>query len=314
MFVISFSHVKRNMSTITKLLLVRHGETSWNAEGKMQGQLDTDLNAVGRLQAEAAAKWLGQQDFRGEIDMIYSSDLRRAFDTASAIGNALGVPIVMDPRLRETNLGVWQGSTWDEVIITFREQVHRWKTDASYAMPEGESVRERFYRVSSALHQIALAHPGRTVIIVSHGGAVDDAGRLAQGVPFSESTRLRKANTCMCTLHFEHDTSKLAIFEETISADAAPSERAAALASAAFPDHAMASITPEDASRVLGEWRIVSWGQLDHLHAAGLPVPAAHRHTIGGPVSEDLQRHGEGGSGAAGAADACHDDVGNLRL
>ena len=195
-------------ATTTRLLLVRHGETHWNAGGRLQGQLDTELNDTGRAQAAAAAAWLAARHggARGEhppLAAVYSSDLRRAADTAAAIAAAVGggLRVVLDARLRETHLGAWQGLTWDAVLAAHREHVVAWKTDPDAAAPGGgESVRARFHRVAAALHEIALAHPGGTVAVVAHGGVLDDAGRLALGVPFSAPTQLRKANTCICDL------------------------------------------------------------------------------------------------------------------
>jgi 2,3-bisphosphoglycerate-dependent phosphoglycerate mutase len=281
-----------------RVLLVRHGETPWNADGRMQGALDVELNDTGRAQAAAVAAWLARHHGGdgGRVAAVVSSDLKRASATADAIGGALGLPVTLDPRLRETNLGVWQGHTWEQVVATFRDQVHAWKSDASYAMPDGESVRQRFARVTAALHEAALAAPpGGAVVVVAHGGVVDDAGRLVGGVPFTEATRLRKPNTCVCTLQFTpHAATAAALGGGDGGGDDRAAAAAAAVRAAFPPETAPATIEPATASTALGAWAIVTWGQLDHLTEAGLAVSVKpHRHTIGAPLSDDLARAAE---------------------
>lgn len=138
---------------MTTLLLVRHGETDWNAEGRLQGHTDTPLNDYGRRQAKALADELAG----GRIDAVYSSDLARARETAEILGGRLGLPVAVDPELREKNWGSWEGLTPAQ-----RETVE-------YV---GESTEQHRERTMRALRAIAVRHPGERVLVVTHGGSI----------------------------------------------------------------------------------------------------------------------------------------------
>jgi broad specificity phosphatase PhoE len=138
---------------MTELLLVRHGETDWNAEGKLQGHTDRPLNDYGRRQAQALADRLASED----IDAVYASDLSRARETAEIVGSKLGLPVVVDPDLREKNWGNWEGLTSDERLhIEF----------------EGETSEAHRDRTLSAVQRIVERHPGERVVVVTHGGSL----------------------------------------------------------------------------------------------------------------------------------------------
>lgn len=141
---------------MTTLLLIRHGETDWNAERRWQGHADVPLNARGREQARELAEQLAGD----RIDAIYSSDLSRARDTAAIVGARLGLPVVPDPDLREIDVGAAEGLTWEE-SAALRED--GWKGEPK------EAHAERFLR---ALDRIASAHPDARVVVVTHGGSM----------------------------------------------------------------------------------------------------------------------------------------------
>jgi broad specificity phosphatase PhoE len=138
---------------MTTLLLVRHGETDWNAEGRLQGHADRPLNEYGRRQARALADRLAGDG----IAAVYASDLSRAHETAEIIGERLGFPVVTDPDLRERNWGNWEGLTGAE-----RDRVEH----------VGEPREEHTERVLRAVHRIAEAHPDERVVVVTHGGSL----------------------------------------------------------------------------------------------------------------------------------------------
>jgi broad specificity phosphatase PhoE len=138
---------------VTTLLLVRHGETDWNADGRLQGQTDRPLSEFGRRQARQLADELAGE----ELEAIYASDLSRARETAEIIGERLGLPTVLDPDLREKDWGTWEGLTAVE-----RDRVEF----------VGESTEAHQERTLHALRRIAERHPGGRVLVVTHGGSM----------------------------------------------------------------------------------------------------------------------------------------------
>jgi broad specificity phosphatase PhoE len=138
---------------MTELLLVRHGETDWNAEGKLQGHTDRPLNEYGRRQAQALAEQLAGDS----IDAVYASDLSRARETAEILGAKLGLPVVVDPDLREKNWGNWEGLTSDERLhVEF----------------EGETSEAHRDRTLVAVQRIVERHPEGRIVVVTHGGSL----------------------------------------------------------------------------------------------------------------------------------------------
>ena len=124
-----------NPTMSRRLILIRHGQTTYNASGRMQGHLDTELSDVGYEQARAAARLLRDQD----VVKIVASDLQRARETARVVAESLGLDFSTDPRLRETNLGQWQGKSSAEVDAEFPGARAIWRHDPPWAPPEGES-------------------------------------------------------------------------------------------------------------------------------------------------------------------------------
>ncbi len=158
------------LDSSTRILAIRHGETAWNRETRIQGQLDIGLNERGRAQAQALAEAL-----RGEpIAAIYSSDLLRAQDTARAIAASTGAPMHLDTALRERDFGHFQGLTWDEIATQFPEDSQRWRQrDLAFSPGGGESLPVFYERCLGAVLRIAAQHPGEEIAIVAHGGVLD---------------------------------------------------------------------------------------------------------------------------------------------
>ena len=154
-----------------RLLLIRHGQTTYNATGRMQGHLDTELSEVGYAQARAAAELLEDK----EITAIVASDLIRARDTADVIGRQLGIEVSVDKRLRETHLGDWQGMTSAEVDEQYPGARALWRHDPTWAPPQGESrvgVARRARPVIDELMRDLPAWDEGAVLVVAHGGAI----------------------------------------------------------------------------------------------------------------------------------------------
>ncbi len=167
------------MTQSARLCLVRHGETAWNAERRLQGHLDVPLNEAGRLQAEAAACSLAAQTFAA----AYSSDLCRARETAIAAARALALDLTIEPELRERHYGDFQGLTYDEARERFPTEYDRFHArNADFAFTGGgESLTAFAARIRRVLSRIASAHPGQQVLVVTHGGVLDIAHRLTSG-------------------------------------------------------------------------------------------------------------------------------------
>ena len=163
---------------VTRLCLVRHGETEWNAARRIQGQIDIGLNETGLRQAEAAGRWLKMAG----IMALYSSDLKRARTTAEAIGQALGLVPVLVPEMRERRYGTFEGLTYDEAKVKYPEGYAAFEgRNADYSFENGESLHAMFERVTSRLKKIAAAHAGQNVVVVLHGGVLDIINRFARG-------------------------------------------------------------------------------------------------------------------------------------
>ena len=150
------------------LLLLRHGRTAWNLERRIQGQLDAGLDETGHAQARAAAKEIAAH----RPALLWSSDLARAADTALYVGEACGLDVVTDARLREYHLGALQGSTYAEVAETQPEVFEGFRR-GDFEAADGESTVEVMARVSGALRELLDATPpGRLCVAVSHGAAI----------------------------------------------------------------------------------------------------------------------------------------------
>jgi probable phosphoglycerate mutase len=168
--------VKRTPAT---LLLIRHGETAWNAEHRIQGSLDIPLSATGIWQAGRLAQRLAAE----RIDAIYASDLARAWLTAEPIAARLGLELRADTRLRERRFGIFEGHTLDEIAARWPAELAAWRErDPAWAMPDGESGAAFIERVNAALHDIAREWAGATVAVVAHGGVLDVAYRTARAL------------------------------------------------------------------------------------------------------------------------------------
>ena len=149
---------------MTTLLLVRHGETDWNAEGRLQGHTDRPLSDYGRRQARRLAEELEGE----ELEAIYSSDLARARETAEIVGERLGLPTMFDPDLREKDWGTWEGL----------DAVERDRVEFV-----GESTEAHQERMLRALRRISERHPGDgRVLVVTHGGSMRRVQTAAMGM------------------------------------------------------------------------------------------------------------------------------------
>lgn len=162
----------------TRFCLVRHGETNWNVERRLQGHTDVDLNECGITQAAQMAKAIKAINL--QFDVLYTSDLQRAAKTANAIEKLFNTKAIVDSSLRERHLGILQGITTKEAP---QFDAELWKSHISRDIHEelrgGESIAQLAQRVQKALEKIRLQHLGQTILVVSHGGTLDMMYRLA---------------------------------------------------------------------------------------------------------------------------------------
>ena len=163
----------------TRILAIRHGETAWNVEHRIQGQLDVPLNEMGRWQVHRLALAVADEN----IDAIYSSDLLRAMETAQAVSRGCGDAIVTDVGLRERGFGSFEGKSYAEINAGFPEMAERWrKRDPTFGAPGGETLNDFYARSIAAVSRLAAQHPGQTIAVVSHGGVMDCLYRAAARV------------------------------------------------------------------------------------------------------------------------------------
>jgi probable phosphoglycerate mutase len=178
----------------TRILAIRHGETAWNVDTRIQGHLDIPLNETGHWQAER----LGQALAGEEIAAIYASDLSRAHETAMYVGRATGVPVAAELGLRERGFGDFEGRTFAEIEISLPDQAERWrKRDPSFAPGGGESLLQVQERVLATVNRLAKAHPGELIVMVGHGGVMDVLYRAANRLDLQAARTWLLGNTAV---------------------------------------------------------------------------------------------------------------------
>jgi broad specificity phosphatase PhoE len=169
---------------VTTILLARHGETDWNRDQRFQGHADPPLNDAGRAQAAELSIALADED----LAAVYSSPLRRAFETAQIVAAAHGLEPVALEALREVDVGSWQGLTRSEVESRFPDQYARW-LDHAQGWEDGESYEQMGDRVVAALLELAAAHDGDRILAVTHGGPIRAAFAFADSTSHAEARR-----------------------------------------------------------------------------------------------------------------------------
>lgn len=162
----------------TRIIAIRHGETAWNVDTRIQGQLDIGLNETGHWQAARAAQALVGES----IQAIYASDLQRAWETAQSIAKIAGPLPQPEIGLRERGFGIFQGRTFAEIESTWPEESRRWRQRDPHWAPEGgESLAALTQRVTDTTAELASRHPGEQIVLVAHGGVMDALYRAATG-------------------------------------------------------------------------------------------------------------------------------------
>jgi probable phosphoglycerate mutase len=183
------------------LYCVRHGETTFNAEGRIQGRLDTPLSPAGWKQCELIARAVAAIGREHPIDFVIASPLRRALDTARPIAEQLGVELRTDDRLAELNAGVFQGLLPSEMAVKFPDATERWRThDPDFVIPGGESRRQLMTRGTAALDEL-LRSGGKSAVVVAHGGLLTAAFKGLLGIA-AERSPFMLYNGSISTIEF----------------------------------------------------------------------------------------------------------------
>ena len=165
---------------MTELTFIRHGETDWNRQQRFQGQIDVPLNAAGHVQAARLAARLADSP----ADVLLSSDLARARETAAPLERAWGCTAGTVPGLREQSFGIWEGLDVPTIKTRHADLWQAWlEHQADFALPQGESLMQFHTRVMQAVREIAGSHAGRRITVVTHGGVLDMLWRSAKGLP-----------------------------------------------------------------------------------------------------------------------------------
>lgn len=160
----------------TRVVLIRHGQTPWNRERRIQGHTDIALSKLGRAQARRLAEALAEES----LDAVYSSDLQRARETAAALAQVRGLPLQLDADLRERAFGRFEGLSWDEISARYPDDAARWRRrEPEFAVGGGESLQQFSARCVTAALRAARAHPGGSIAVVAHGGVLDCLYRAA---------------------------------------------------------------------------------------------------------------------------------------
>ncbi len=198
------------MIDAAQILLIRHGETAWNAVKRLQGHLDIPLNEQGERQAAALGEWL-----RGEpLDAIVSSDLQRAMQTAQAIGQRQGLLVQVDAGLRERCYGAFEGLTYSDIGDRYPEAYAAWQArEIDFVFPagerEGESIRRFQERAMSAILRHARQYRGRKIALVAHGGVLECAHRAARSLPLNAPRDYTILNASINRFTFHNDVLTL---------------------------------------------------------------------------------------------------------
>jgi len=183
----------------TRFIVIRHGETEWNVEGRWQGHQDSPLTANGLVQAKAVAKRLKDVQFAA----LYSSRLGRALETAQAISESTGHKINKISGITERRIGVFEGLTRLEIEKNHPDAYQQFQTsDPDFEIPEGESARQHEKRIMVCFNELAIKHPGETIVVVTHGGVLNRVFRTIVGLGLDAPRKFKIMNTSINVLNF----------------------------------------------------------------------------------------------------------------
>jgi probable phosphoglycerate mutase len=204
---------------VTRILAIRHGETAWNVETRLQGHLDIPLNDTGLLQADRLARALTGRE---TVDAIYASDLSRAHTTAQALAHAMGHNVRTHEGLRERHFGVFQGHTFAEVEAEWPEHAVQWRKRVPDWTPPGggESLLRLHQRIVNSVNELAAQHTGQQIVLVAHGGVLDVLYRAATRLDLQAPRTWSLTNTAVNRLLWTPEGLSLVGWGDTSHLDA----------------------------------------------------------------------------------------------
>ena len=193
-----FNRISKS-STAARVILIRHGETEWNAFGKFQGQTDINLSEKGRNQAKKLAEFFPVEN----LDAIYSSDLSRAFETASFVAKKFNLNVTKEPAFREMNFGLWEGLTYNEINEKWPEELKNFYTRPDLLkVPEGETFVKLQTRAVKRVYELVEKHRGGAFAIFSHGGVLRTILADALEMPLKNIWRIKHENTSVSIVSY----------------------------------------------------------------------------------------------------------------
>ena len=193
----------------TQIVLIRHGETLWNLEGRIQGHLDSPLTDVGLAQAAALAEHFKFQKFAA----LYSSDLGRAYETARKISEQNGLPIIKERQLRERNFGLLQGVIKDTLANKFPEAYRHYRArDPAYVIPKGESFKQFHARCIKCFNELAQKHNKQRILVVAHGGVLVSLFKHTLNIPLEAPRRFLSLNTSINIFSYQEGNWMLEVW------------------------------------------------------------------------------------------------------
>jgi probable phosphoglycerate mutase len=202
----------------TRFIVVRHGETEWNVQHRIQGNGDSPLTALGMAQADAIAERLAREPF----EALVASDLGRAMQTAQCIARRTGHEVIPDPRLRERHFGEGEGLTYTEIDRLHPGAFSRTREmDPDYRVPGGETRREFHRRIMRTFEALAEAHDGQRIAVVAHGGVLAAIYRVIHDIPVAQPHTIPIANAAYNAISFEADRWSLEAWDDVAHLPAA---------------------------------------------------------------------------------------------
>lgn len=199
----------------TRILLVRHGETDWNVESRIQGFTDIPLNHKGRAQARHLAGRLADMLDQEPVQAVYASDLQRAFHTAQALAEVFGLTVRPEQQLRERHFGHFEGCTFKEIEERWPQDAARWRSrDPDFGPQGGETLAVFYQRCVDAASRLASAHLGQTIALVAHGGVLDSLYRAATRTPVQAPRAWTVANATLNRLAWTPEGFSLLLWND----------------------------------------------------------------------------------------------------